>query len=85
METSIIKIGNSKGIIIPKRMLDQLGGGKKMDIQLTNGKLLIAPIEDAPRRDWESAFSNAVSNSDLQEENTFENLENEFDNEEWSW
>jgi len=85
METSIIKIGNSKGIIIPKRMLDQLGEVSKMDIQLKNGGLLIVPINDTSRRNWESAFANAVSSVDLPEENPFNSLENDFDKEEWSW
>jgi antitoxin component of MazEF toxin-antitoxin module len=30
MEASIIKIGNSHGLIIPKRLLNQLGAKQKM-------------------------------------------------------
>jgi len=49
METTIIKIGNSQGVIIPKRMLDRLGPGKKMEIQVKYGGLFLAPIQDTPR------------------------------------
>jgi len=56
METTIIKIGNSQGVIIPKRMLDRLGPGKKMEIQVKYGGLFLAPIQDTPRKGWAEAL-----------------------------
>ena len=44
METTIVKIGNSKGLIIPKRLLDSLGEGKTVNINVKDGGLLITPV-----------------------------------------
>ncbi len=84
METSIIKIGNSQGIIIPKKLISKIGAKEKVDLQVRDGGLFIAPINDAPRKGWEEAFAQA-SIEDEPEEDFFEGLDNSFDNEEWTW
>lgn len=82
METSILKIGNSKGVIIPKRMLSRLGNSRKWDIQLKDGGLFIAPIHEA-REGWEQLFASAAGES--HEGDIFDGTDNEFDREEWTW
>jgi antitoxin MazE len=85
MEASIIKIGNSQGLIIPKRMLNQLGAGIKMEIQVKDGGLFILPIHDNPRQGWEEAFAAEAKAGHKPEEDPFNGIENEFDREEWKW
>jgi antitoxin MazE len=85
METSIIKIGNSHGLIIPKRMLNKLGAKQKMEIQIRDGGLFIVPIFDNPREGWEEAFAKAAKNSHHKIEDPFDGIENDFDREEWTW
>lgn len=85
METSIIKIGNSQGLIIPKRMLNQLGANRKMEIQLKDGGLFIMPIHDNPRQGWAEVFANASKAGHRTEGDPFDIIENEFDREEWTW
>ena len=82
METSIIKIGNSQGLIIPKRMLNRLGNSRKIDIQAKDGGLFIAPIQEN-RKGWAQAFAAAAGES--HEEDIFDGAENEFDRDEWTW
>lgn len=84
METTIIKIGNSQGVIIPKRMLARLGTSRKMEIQVKDGGLFIAPIQDKPRKGWAEAFAKAAKEY-KPEEDYFDGVENEFDREEWAW
>ncbi|HLB66289.1 MAG TPA: AbrB/MazE/SpoVT family DNA-binding domain-containing protein [Candidatus Saccharimonadales bacterium] len=44
MKTSIIKIGNSKGIRIPKVLLEESKLGPKVELELKDGKIIIAPV-----------------------------------------
>lgn len=45
MKATIIKIGNSKGIRIPKNMLEESELGNEVDITLKNGSIIIAPMK----------------------------------------
>lgn len=43
METNIISIGNSKGIIIPSKLLKSNGFNNIVNIEFEKGKLIITP------------------------------------------
>ncbi len=55
MEASIIKIGNSKGLRLPKTILDKYHIKDKVELILKNGYLIIKPVK-TPRQGWEKAF-----------------------------
>jgi antitoxin MazE len=85
METTIVKIGNSKGLIIPKRLLDTLGESKTVDIKVKEGGLLITPLtENKARANWEKQFYEAIAKGYVPEEESI-HVENDFDAEEWTW
>jgi antitoxin MazE len=85
METTIVKIGNSQGLIIPKRMLNTLGEGKLVDIQVKDGGLLITPLtENKARINWEQQFHDAIAQGFTPDNETI-HVENEFDKEDWTW
>jgi antitoxin MazE len=85
METTIVKIGNSQGLIIPKRLMNTLGESKTVEIQEKDGGLLIRPLtENKARANWEIQFSVAIANG-YSPESESTHVENEFDNEEWTW
>ena len=84
MESTIIKIGNSEGLIIPKRILNRLGVHRKVDIQVRDGGLFIIPLAENPRKGWAEAFAKATRNH-KSESDYFEGINNDFDNEEWTW
>ena len=44
MKASIIKIGNSKGIRIPKIMLEESKIGDVVDLKMHGGKIIISPV-----------------------------------------
>jgi len=84
MKTSIIKIGNSKGLIIPKQMLNSLGINKKVNIEIKEGELHIFPVSDkTTRHEWEKQFTHAVKLGHVPD--SMEHIENEFDKNEWTW
>ena len=63
MKTQVIKIGNSKGVRIPKSMLEESGVGKEVDLELREGEIVIRPIKK-PRKNWMEAFKSMSSYQD---------------------
>jgi antitoxin MazE len=56
-QTQIIKIGNSKGIRIPKDFLNVLGT-KEVILELTDNTLIIKPLTNTPpRSEWGSILA----------------------------
>lgn len=57
MQTSLRKMGNSTGMIVPKAMLDELGlaSGSKVDLRVVDGKFVAEPIKRKVREGWEEA------------------------------
>ncbi len=85
METTIVKIGNSKGLIIPKKLLSAFGEAKQVDIQAKDGGLIITPLaEHKSRSNWEQQFYDAIAKGIIPE-NDLIDVENDFDKKEWTW
>ena len=55
MKTHIVRIGNSRGIRIPKALLEQTGLDGEVDISHQRDSLLIRPAR-RPRTNWAKAF-----------------------------
>ncbi|MBN1525750.1 MAG: AbrB/MazE/SpoVT family DNA-binding domain-containing protein [Spirochaetales bacterium] len=82
MLVSIIPIGNSKGIRIPKSILDQLDAEDKLEMEIQNGELLLKPIKKTPRQGWKEAFTRMhENNEDMLISDDIEDS-SEFD---WDW
>ena len=56
MKVSIVSIGNSKGIRIPKSILDQCNFNKEADLEVKHNKLVIKPVKKKIREGWDNAF-----------------------------
>ncbi len=56
MKVNIISIGNSKGIRIPKSILDQCKFNKEAELEMQDHKLVIKPIRKKTRDGWDKAF-----------------------------
>ncbi len=52
----IVKVGNSRGIRLPKLVLDQLGFGEQVEIEVGADQLVIRPIATKARQGWEEQF-----------------------------
>ncbi|MDE3743996.1 AbrB/MazE/SpoVT family DNA-binding domain-containing protein [Maribacter polysaccharolyticus] len=64
MEANIIKVGNSKGIIIPSKFLKLIGLSNKVSIDVKDNKLIIGPVEKNIRQNWNTLFAKANSKDD---------------------
>jgi antitoxin MazE len=63
MKTRIIQIGNSKGVRIPKRLLEQAGLHGEVEIRVENDTLVIRPVKN-PRAGWAAAFQTMSQGGD---------------------
>jgi antitoxin MazE len=85
METTIVKIGNSRGLIIPKKLLSTFGEAKQVDIQVKDGGLIITRLSEIKARsNWEQLFNDAIAKG-FTPENVVIDIENDFDKKEWTW
>lgn len=64
MEANIIKVGNSKGIIIPAKFLKLIGLSDKVKIGVEDNKLVIEASKEGLRADWNNLFEKANSKGD---------------------
>jgi antitoxin MazE len=83
MRTELVRIGNSRGIRIPKPIIEQCGFAEKVELRVENHRLIVSP-ERAPRQGWEEAFRAAGSSAE--DELLLEGVgANEFDRKGWQW
>ena len=52
MQVAIRTMGNSRGILIPKPILEQTGLLDAADLQVKNGVIEIRPLKRNPREGW---------------------------------
>jgi len=64
MKTNIIKIGNSKGIRLPKSVLDQCHIDNAVDLQIKNNNIILRPFSDNPRKNWDKHFKKLHENKE---------------------
>lgn len=82
LRLELTRIGNSRGIRIPKPLIEQCGLKEVVEVRLTPGGLFIAPHR-APRHGWKQAF--AASRPAKDEMLLGQVSPNAFDSEEWEW
>lgn len=85
MEANIIKIGNSKGIIIPADIIKLLGLEESVQLELDNEKLILSPVQKRkPREGWEEAIRAEIEENGQPERLSPDFFEDE-DLSEWTW
>lgn len=83
MVQKIRSIGNSNGVIIPQSYIKACDIQDSVKIELKDGSIIITPVKDESRKDWDEQFERAIANGELPHENEFESLTNDFDENEW--
>ncbi|MDW7761921.1 MAG: AbrB/MazE/SpoVT family DNA-binding domain-containing protein [Acidobacteriota bacterium] len=82
--TRIVKIGNSKGVRIPKLLLDQLELGEEVELAVEEDQLIIRPVCRS-RDGWDAAFRDmAKRGDDRMPDETAVSL-TKWDKDEWEW
>lgn len=81
MLTDVVKIGNSRGIRIPAVILKECQIADKVEMEVLDGKIIIAPIS-RPRKNWSEQFKEMRKKGDdklLIDDTLDANLED------WKW
>ena len=81
-------IGNSKGIRLPKAILQAVGLRDAVDLSVESGKLVITPVRKRrrPREGWEEAIRADVErNGPPAGDAAFLDAGNDWDAEGWQW
>lgn len=63
MRTSIIKIGNSKGLRLNKQIIKQYQISDQVDLILEEDRIILKPIKK-PREGWDESFQKMAQNGD---------------------
>jgi len=82
MKTKLVKIGNSKGIRLPKAIIDHVGLVEEAELNVREGRLIITPTRPA-RSDWAEAARAMEKRGEAKPLDSY--VPTRFDDEEWTW
>ncbi len=85
MITKVVKIGNSRGIRIPKSVIQDSGLTEEVEIEIGDGQIIIKSLS-VNRANWDSAFKKMARNKDdvlMEPQSLYEATS--WDKEEWDW
>jgi len=85
MTARLIQIGNSRGVRIPKNVIDKYNLVDELEIIESEEGILIKPISKT-RHGWDKMFREANASTDKDDDfSDFMSVANEFDSAEWKW
>lgn len=85
MRTKVVKIGNSRGIRIPKSLIHESGLKEDVELELGDGQIIIKPVS-VNRTNWDTAFKKMAKNKDdiLMDQQTLYKATS-WDKVDWVW
>lgn len=84
MTTHLIDIGNPKALSIPKSLIEKYELENEIEIKPINGDIFISKKRKV-REGWEKQIRKAIAVGDEPDRDPFENINNVWDNIEWTW
>lgn len=82
IRSKLISIGNSRGIRIPRPLLEQAGLRDEVELSVEGNKLIVHAARQ-PRQDWSAQFGEMAKWGDDQ---MLDDLtDTEWDEEDWEW
>lgn len=84
MRTSIVRIGNSQGVRIPKIIIEQCHLGPDVELEVENERLIIRSAS-LPRQDWEEKFKSMAAAGDDRLLDREHPCQSAWDEDEWQW
>jgi antitoxin component of MazEF toxin-antitoxin module len=91
ISSKLRSIGNSKGVILPNRVIEEAGISPDADliIQVSDSVILIAQAKspgsvNTNLSSWDEQFKNAIKMGNKPETDVWDGLQNRFDEEEWA-
>ena len=83
MVVKVRKIGNSAGVLLSKRLLEQCSIKEEVSLEIIENAIIIKPVVKVPREGWEAQFLDAGSL--YHHELMFDEISNSFDKDKWTW
>lgn len=85
MKTKLIRIGNSKGIRIPKPLIEQSALTDEVELIVGDHEIILRSAS-SPRQGWEKAFRDMAKNhDDVLIDVHSPTVDNQWDKDEWTW
>ncbi|MBI3998107.1 MAG: AbrB/MazE/SpoVT family DNA-binding domain-containing protein [Armatimonadetes bacterium] len=82
VRTRVVRIGNSRGIRIPKIWVQQLGLGEEVELAVQRDRLIVRPAR-RPRQHWAEAFRSMAARGD--DRLIDQPVPTVWDKAEWEW
>ncbi len=82
MKAHLVQIGNSRGIRLPKPLIEQAGLGDEVELQVQDGAIVISRA-DKTRTGWAEAAAALAQNGE--DALLDQPAPTRFDEEEWQW
>ena len=64
MNVKVVRIGNSRGIRLPRKILDRCHIEDKVELDVKGEKIILTPIRKKPRDGWEEFAKKMSDNED---------------------
>jgi len=81
----LIQIGNSRGVRLPKTVIEKYHFSEELDMIETDEGIIIK-AKSEPRKGWNEQFSKAKESDKMDADFCdFSLLNNEFDSSKWTW
>ncbi len=64
MKTPLVPIGNSRGIRIPKAILQQCDMAGEVDLVVKGRQIIVSPVPERPRQGWNEAAARMAAAGD---------------------
>jgi antitoxin MazE len=74
MRAKLVQIGNSRGVRLPKAMIEEAGLGDELEISVRKGEIVIARVKGV-REGWAEAFKEIART----EQHTLDEIDADFD------
>ena len=82
MKTHLVRIGNSRGVRLPKPLIAQAGLTEEVELRVQGGAIVIARVS-TPRSGWADAARRMRERNDDRLRDPL--TPTRFDEEEWEW
>ncbi len=83
MKVKLISIGNSKGVRIPRSVIEECGLRDRVEMRVADGGVVLSAARDT-RAGWDEAFAKMAAAGD-DALLVPEAMEHDWDAEEWEW
>jgi antitoxin MazE len=88
LKAKLVRIGNSRGVRLPKSVIEQAGLGTDVQITVAGDRVTIRPAgAKPPRAGWAEQIKKALAEhgDDIDEWRDWQAIPNDFDEKDWTW